>query len=290
MTPFELSESADSMYDDYADSFDLSLLSVDNGMHSATVLDPQQRHNNQQTHIGQTTNTYASIERNWCNNTSATKVGPPQQTQDLIPTVFPPSPTPSIELTAAPISSPASNNSTTSSPTSFNLAIKSEPQSHTASSYSLYPPSPPDSNGAPSPVGYHYDFNGKAKSEPIDALFFQISASPASSTMSSASSSIDSLYAGYANMEQIYAIQQQALADIEANNKDQLIHDYLLDLGAQKKLRSTLDSIFGDDWDVRDDIEPVISLALEQARADVEHTCMALNISSGTFPFMEFFL
>lgn len=276
MTPFEKTDSADSIYDDYADSFDLSLLSVDDGMHPAAIVDSQQRQQNQQTHISQTNHAYASVERNWCNghtnNTQAiSKSGPPQ---DLIPTVFPPSPTPSIEFTAAPTASPAST-------TTHNHIIKSEP--HVAPSYTLYPPSPPDSNGAPSPVGYHYDFTGKSLAEPLDTLFFQSSTSPASSTMSSASSSIDSLYAGYANLEQIYAIQQQVMADIDANHKDQLIHDYLLDLGAEKKLKSTLDSIFGDDWDVRDDIEPVISLALEQARADVEHTCMTLSISAGTF-------
>lgn len=76
-------------------------------------------------------------------------------------------------------------------------------------------------------------------------------------------------------METIYAMQQTV--GIEANNKDQLIDDYLQDLCEQKKLKSTLDAIFGDD------IGPVISLALEQARKDVEQTCMTLNISSGTF-------
>lgn len=82
-----------------------------------------------------------------------------------------------------------------------------------------------------------------------------------------------------ANMETMYSIQQQC--GIEATNKDQLIHEYLQDLCAQKKLKCTLDSIFGDVWDVRDDIEPVISLALEQARKDVEQTCLTLNISAG---------
>lgn len=287
MTPFEKSESiqsSDSMYDDYADNFDLSLLSVDNAISSSVGLEQQQQQQ-QHSHDTQTRhsiNAYDSIEQTWYNsgsNSSSTPLSPPKtitNRNDFIPTVFPPSPTPSIECTAAPA---------LSSPSTGFTVIKSEPQTY--SSHTLYPPSPPDSNGAPSPVGYHHYDHYSVKSmcsEPsIDASFFQCSTSPASSTMSTASSSIDSIYGCYSNesllmrgtMETIYAMQQTN--GIEASNKNQLIDDYLQDLCEQKKLRSTLDAIFGDD------IEPVLSLAMEQARKDVEQTCMTLNISSGTF-------
>lgn len=147
----------------------------------------------------------------------------PQEQQ--IPLIFPPSPTPSIELST------------------YNCNIIRKDQSPT--NYSLYPPSPPDSNGAPSPIGCQYadikmsnqTFNGQTD------LF-------------------------------------------DAPKKDyQLLREHLQDLSFQKKHNLKplpLESLFTDDWDVQDDIEPVISLALEQARKDVEQTCLTLNISSGT--------
>lgn len=157
-----------------------------------------------------------------------------------------------------------------------------------------YPPSPPDSivdsNGAPSPLGYQYDINAKLSdkigfTENIDS-FFQNSTSPASSSsLSLSSNSLDSMLAfsdSVANLDTIFAIpQQQTAVSIETTKKDQLLREYLQDSSFQKKYKPTLDSIFIDDWDVRDDIEPVISLALEHARKDVEQTCISLNISSG---------
>lgn len=71
----------------------------------------------------------------------------------------------------------------------------------------------------------------------------------------------------------------------DAPKKDyQLLREHLQDLSFQKKHNLKplpLESLFADDWDVQDDIEPVISLALEQARKDVEQTCLTLNISTG---------
>lgn len=71
----------------------------------------------------------------------------------------------------------------------------------------------------------------------------------------------------------------------DAPKKDyQLLREHLQDLSFQKKHNLKplpLESLFADDWDVQDDIEPVISLALEQARKDVEQTCLTLSISSG---------
>lgn len=72
----------------------------------------------------------------------------------------------------------------------------------------------------------------------------------------------------------------------DAPKKDyQLLREHLQDLSFQKKHNLKplpIESLFADDdWDVQDDIEPVISLALEQARKDVEQTCLTLSISSG---------
>lgn len=72
----------------------------------------------------------------------------------------------------------------------------------------------------------------------------------------------------------------------QTDKKDyQLLREHLQDLSFQKKHNLKplpLETLFADDeWDVQDDIEPVISLALEQARKDVEQTCLTLNISSG---------
>lgn len=146
--------------------------------------------------------------------------------QEHIPLIFPPSPTPSIELST------------------YNCNIIRQEQS--PSSYSLYPPSPPDSNGAPSPIGCQYMDVKINMSEPT--------------------------YSG-----------QTDLFD-EPKKDYQLLREHLQDLSFQKKHNLKplpLESLFADDWDVQDDIEPVISLALEQARKDVEQTCLTLNISSG---------
>lgn len=146
----------------------------------------------------------------------------PQEPQ--VPLIFPPSPTPSIELS------------------SYNCNIIQSEQS--PSNYSLYPPSPPDSNGAPSPIGCQYiDVN---MSDPIFPC-------------------------------------QSDLFDVPKKDY-QLLREHLQDLSFQKKHNLKplpLESLLTDDWDVQEDIEPVISLALEQARKDVEQTCLTLNISSG---------
>lgn len=65
----------------------------------------------------------------------------------------------------------------------------------------------------------------------------------------------------------------------------QLLRECLQDTSFQKKhnLRPVaLESLFsGCGWNLRGDIEPVISLALEQAKCDIKATCAALDISPG---------
>lgn len=150
--------------------------------------------------------------------------------------VFPPSPTPSIELTTY----------------NCNSYIQQE---QSPSSYSLFPPSPPDSNGAPSPIGGHY----------MDIKMSDTTYCTNTATVTATNTQTDF---------------------IDAPKKDyQLLREHLQDSSFQKKHNLKplpLEKLFADDeWDVQDDIEPVISLALEQARKDVEQTCLTLNISSG---------
>lgn len=201
----------DSSYEDYADNFDLSLLSMDNEFNSdyipTTIFERwninQQRDNSLSTSLPQ---------------------------ENIL--VFPPSPTPSIELST------------------YNCNIIKTEQATT--NYNLYPPSPPDSNGAPSPISCQY--MDVQMSEPT-----------------------------FSNQSDLFD---------EPKKDYQLLREHLQDLSFQKKHNLKplpLESLFVDDWDVQDDIEPVISLALEQARKDVEQTCLTLNISSGTIICYLFF-
>lgn len=72
------------------------------------------------------------------------------------------------------------------------------------------------------------------------------------------------------------------------NNKKsqdhQLLRECLQDTSFQKKHNLkpiALESLFGGGWNLRGDIEPVISLALEQAKCDIRATCCELDISPG---------
>lgn len=71
------------------------------------------------------------------------------------------------------------------------------------------------------------------------------------------------------------------------NNKKsqdhQFLRECLQDTSFQKKHNLkpiALESLFGG-WNLRGDIEPVISLALEQAKCDIRATCCELDISPG---------
>ncbi|XP_031616716.1 DNA-binding protein D-ETS-4 isoform X2 [Contarinia nasturtii] len=202
----------DSSYEDYADNFDLSLLSMDNEFNS--IIDSS----SQSEYIPTTVFERWNINQQRDITNSLTSSTPQEHIL-----VFPPSPTPSIELST------------------YNCNITKTEKS--SANYNLYPPSPPDSNGAPSPINCQY-------------MDIQMS----DPTFSSQSDLFDGPKKDY-----------------------QLLREHLQDLSFQKKHNLKplpLESLFVDDWDVQDDIEPVISLALEQARKDVEQTCLTLNISS----------
>lgn len=74
-------------------------------------------------------------------------------------------------------------------------------------------------------------------------------------------------------------------SDKKHQQDHQLLRECLQDTSFQKKhnLRPVaLESLFsGCGWNIRGDIEPVISLALEQAKCDIKATCAALDISPG---------
>lgn len=158
---------------------------------------------------------------------TAAPLSPPQE---QFFTVFPPSPAPSIELQQ------------------LCTTIKQE-------YIGLFPPSPPDSNGAPSP---RCDIKG----EPAD--------------VSDTETCID--------LDCLLQNSFDVLEPLQQKQQDhQLLREYLQDTSFQRKHNLkplALESLFGG-WGNRGDIEPVISLALEHAKKDVQQTCAALNISPG---------
>lgn len=168
----------------------------------------------------------------------------PSPPQEYFVTVFPPSPTPSIEL------QPYQQQQ--NSPQHHFTVIKQE--------FGLFPPSPPDSHGAPSP-------RCDVKGEPSD------------SSDTEACIDIDSL------LQNSFDVLVPKRAEQDPQQDHQLLREYLQDTSFQRKHNLkplALESLFGG-WGARGDIEPVISLALEHAKKDVQQTCAALNISPGKF-------
>lgn len=184
-------------------------------------------------------------------------------------TIFPPSPTPSIDF----------NN------------IKREQSYHStthATAFGLYPPSPPDSNGAPSPIGYHFT---DIKTEPFDLGCHETSINltsylPSPFNLAATNTTNPSFTSSSSPYEAaLSTIPSLTLTPPQDSRKDhQLLREYLQDTTFQKKHNLkplALESLFVGDWSARGDIEPVISLALEHARKDVQQTCVTLNISPG---------
>lgn len=82
--------------------------------------------------------------------------------------------------------------------------------------------------------------------------------------------------------------QSNNISDKKQQQDHQLLRERLQDTSFQKKHNLkpvALETLFNG-WNLRGDIEPVISLALEQAKCDIKATCSALDISPG----MCFFL
>lgn len=160
----------------------------------------------------------------------------PQSQPDQYTTIFPPSPCPSLDQS-----------------TSHNHHQQHQQFSIKQEYIGLFPPSPPDSNGAPSP---RCDIKGEPDTYTSDT-----------------ETSID-----------IDSLLQNSFEVLEPKKQDhQLLREYLQDTSFQRKHNLkplALESLLGG-WGTRGDIEPVISLALEHAKKDVQRTCAALNISPG---------
>lgn len=175
--------------------------------------------------------------------------------QEPFLTIFPPSPSPSIEFNSQ-------------------LLVKQEQTSN----FGLYPPSPPDSNGAPSPIGHCVS---DIKSEP-----YEIGPEPCLDLSTLFGNTFNGLATATSPVP-------SALLHSQQRKDHQLLREYLQDTTFQRKHNLkplALESLFVGEWGARGDIEPVISLALEHARKDVQETCIALNISSGEFLLVFFFL
>lgn len=213
-----------------------------------------------------TTNLLQTIDQQSYQQFYAAATSPPHQTYDQpFLTIFPPSPTPSIELTSTP--SPPTTQ-TNLPPLTINFQIKQE-------YIGLYPPSPPDSNGAPSPRS-----TCDIKSEPDtdDTAEASIDIDSLLQNSFEAFEPINNNSSGSSNNCSSTKQEQQ-------QQDHQLLREYLLDTSFQRKHNLKpleLESLFGG-WGSRGDIEPVISLALEHAKRDVQQTCAKLNISSGKF-------
>lgn len=217
---------------------------------------------------------YGGHNNNNNNNSSMYSYPSPQSTNSSMSyenqfSVFPPSPTPSINGGEYNQSAYAGN---------MGQYFKQE-------SNLLLPPSPPDSNGAPSPSAQFY--MDPIKMEPLDYPQPQQlvdNAVPLEDCVD-----IEEYFRGIRPESMFRPIDsapsvEGASAEGANDSKDhQLLREYLQDTSFQRRHNLkpvALESLFGG-WESRGDIEPVISLAIEQARRDVEDTCATLNISPG---------
>lgn len=173
--------------------------------------------------------------------------------------VFPPSPTPSI-------------NSGEFNHSGYGCNFKQEPVSGNL----LLPPSPPDSNGAPSPSAQFY--MDQVKVEPQDYQQMVDNSVPLEDCVD-----IEEYFRGIRPESMFRPIDSAPSVDGVDSKDHQLLRECLQDTSFQRRHNLkpvALESLFGG-WESRGDIEPVISLAIEQARRDVEETCATLNISPG---------
>lgn len=250
--------------DAYADSFDLSLLPSD----SEVPLSPQSELNAQSPQISLDYipatiyhDVPMKVEKPWNENESIRSVPDvsndhqQQQTSVLLQQLQK-----HYQLYPSPLPSPPQENcfNTTVYPPSPCPSIDHNLTSFTIKQeYHNLPPSPPDSNGAPSPYC-------EIKSEP---------------DTDSETTLID-----------INSLLEKTLSDCEQDQKctqqqgpqdHQLLREYLQDTSFQKKHNLkplALESLIGG-FGERGDIEPFISLALEDAKRDAQAICASLQIS-----------
>ena len=122
------------------------------------------------------------------------------------------------------------------------------------------PPSPPDSNGVPSPAAPTY--NDNVKIEPFEDIDWD------NLGRATNEHSIDINYL-------LKSTESEERTTVKQDN--QVLREYLQDTTFQRRHNLkplALESLLGD----ANDFEPVISLALEHAKREVTATCSALNI------------
>lgn len=233
----------ESSFEDYAD-FDISLLQVDNENNPMSQIKSELSRSNSPDYIPTTV-----LSASWFNTQLQQQLD-----NNLIPnrqegynTNFPPSPTPSIEF--KPI---------------FNGIYNTQINSH------LFPPSPPDSNGAPSPIDYHYS---DIKITDIGSNFIN-SMSP--STLSN--NSVDWNLMNTTNSKTIFSDQvslQHTDIMLDTSKKNHpTIRECLQDTSFQRKnTQKPLEASFDDD-----NLE---CLVLEQIPKFIGNTCLTLGISPG---------
>lgn len=148
----------------------------------------------------------------------------------------------------------------------------------------MLPPSPPESNGAPSPSGQFYV--DQIKVEPQDYQQMVDNSVPLEDCVD-----IEEYFLGIRTESMFRPIESAPTVEGTNDSKDhQLLRECLQDTTFQRRHNLkpvALESLFGG-WESRGDIPGltgVISLAIEQARRDVEDTCATLNISPGEKPF-----
>uniref|UniRef100_A0A336MIX4 CSON000447 protein n=2 Tax=Culicoides sonorensis TaxID=179676 RepID=A0A336MIX4_CULSO len=143
----------------------------------------------------------------------------------------------------------------------------------------ILPPSPPESDAA-----FESDVDC-IKNEPTDSLHSTVTEQPPTCIDIEyfLKSSFDSMNQTPSNSNNLNNNTSDNNNSDKKQQDHQLLRECLQDTSFQKKhnLRPVaLESLFtGCGWNLRGDIEPVISLALEQAKCDIKATCAALDIS-----------
>ncbi|XP_063709437.1 DNA-binding protein D-ETS-4 [Culicoides brevitarsis] len=167
--------------------------------------------------------------------------------------------------------------SSTASPPAYQFFNSAGSHVNIKQEHIILPPSPPESDAA-----FESDAD-VVKNEPTEQN------TATATTTTEPPSCIDIEYflkSSFDSMNQsTLASNSSSISDNDSDKKDhQLLRECLQDTSFQKKhnLRPVaLESLFNTNcgWNLRGDIEPVISLALEQAKCDIQATCAALDIS-----------
>lgn len=186
-------------------------------------------------------------------NSSLLSPQSPDTTSSISTKICPPSPCPSLEYPLIK--------------QEFTIQQHQQPPPQ----YQQYLPlSPPDSNGVPSPAS---SSSAYCDNDSFDESY--------SGHQNQLTQLINENYLNPQNDENILSSTTD-LSDSKPQQDHQVLREFLQDTTFQRKHNLkplALESLFGG-WTERGDIEPVISLALEHAKREVQQTCKLLNISA----------